>query len=424
MSASLRKTQPVEVKTGRLLSTPTLIRRGLLTATFLVAAALGLWGFAAVRQALGRLEQARALGNARDAVRFERSRLDPLRKEGVRLFQATQSARAVERFKDSYFAATHGGLVELLPSGRVARRYGVLDGLGESDLTCLAAYDGRLYIGTRSKGLIAFDGVSFERYCWPERDAQSVTALFADQGKLLVGTFAGGLLEFDGEGFSEVRAGEEKSRLNAVTFVGRYGPRLYFGTFGEGLWVSEGGRWAHFKSADGLMSDRVVGVVESGGEALAASDFGLSAALADGLMLTSEAGDRRVWQRAATVPSLSGVADFSGQVVLCKDDGEVATLAALPVKQSSVREDEIAWGKSGAAQSASRLFAHDGYLWLLGSSGVRRSANAAEVGGEGRGLSQISFDAFGAEGSAQSPTPNLISALPFDAGGNLWAGSF
>ena len=158
MSSSRHKTTPVEVRTGRLLSTPTLIRRGLVTAIFLVAAALGLWGFAVVRQALGRLEQARALGNARDAVRFERRRLDPLNRQGVRLFQATQSARAVERFKDSYFAATDGGLVELSPSGRVARRLGVLDGLGESDLTYLAAYDGRLYIGTRSRGLIAFDG--------------------------------------------------------------------------------------------------------------------------------------------------------------------------------------------------------------------------------------------------------------------------
>src|SRR5437588_4583128 len=104
--------------------------------------------------------------------------------------------------------------LELSASGRVARRFSVLDGLGESDLTCMAAYDGRLYIGTRSRGLLAFDGERFERYWWPDRDAQSVTALFVDQGKLLVGTFAGGLLEFDGEGFHEVRAGEERTRLN------------------------------------------------------------------------------------------------------------------------------------------------------------------------------------------------------------------
>ena len=62
-------------------------------------------------------------------------------------------------------------------------------------------------------------------------------------------------------------------------------------------------------------------------------------------------------------------------------------------------------------------------MWLLGSGGVRRSV-AATAGGEGRGLSQIHFDAFGEEDSAQSPTTNLISALAFDAGGNLWVGNF
>ncbi|PYT05100.1 MAG: hypothetical protein DMF65_00945 [Acidobacteria bacterium] len=108
---------------------------------------------------------------------------------------------------------------------------------------------------------------------------------------------------------------------------------------------------------------------------------------------------------------------------MCKDDGEIATINAPSGRQSGIREDEIVWGKTGAAQTASRLFARDGYLWLLGSGGVRRSV-AATAGGEGRGLSQIHFDAFGEEDSAQSPTTNLISALAFDAGGNLWVGSF
>src|SRR5205085_1775181 len=180
--------------------------------------ALALWSLAVVRQALGGLERARVTGIDRDAVRFERRRLDPPRSEGVRLFQATQTVRSVEHFKDSYFAATDGGLVELSTSGRVARRFSVLDGLGESDLTCLAAYAGRLYIGTRGGGLLAFDGERFEKFWWPDRDSRSVTALYTDQGKLLVGTFSGRLLELDGEGFREVRAGEARARLDAVTF--------------------------------------------------------------------------------------------------------------------------------------------------------------------------------------------------------------
>jgi hypothetical protein len=33
----------------------------------------------------------------------------------------------------------------------VVRHYTVLDGLPESELTCLAAWQGRLYIGTRTQ---------------------------------------------------------------------------------------------------------------------------------------------------------------------------------------------------------------------------------------------------------------------------------
>lgn len=397
-------------------------RGRLLAAVALAAAAPTLWGIDVVHHALGGLEEARNAGAAADAVRFERRRLDPLKKAGVRLFQATRATRAVERFGDSYFAATDGGLVELTPRGRVVRRFDVLDGLGESDLTCLATYGGRLYVGTRSKGLLAFDGERFEQYLWPDRDPKSITALAVDRGKLLVGTFAGGLLEFDGTRFREERAGEAKTRLKAVTVLARYGPRLYAGTFDDGLWVSEGGRWAHFTTADGLASDRVVGVVESGGEALAATDFGLSAAPADGLVLTA-GGERRVWRTVLTSPSLSGVAESAGRVTLCKDGGEYATLTAPPAP-ASVKADEVSWVKPLGARSGARLIALDGSLWLLDSGGVRRAAEAAPAGGPGRGLGQTSFADFGGEESAESPTGNMISALAFDANGNLWAGSF
>jgi ligand-binding sensor domain-containing protein len=172
------------------------------------------------------------------------------------------------------------------------------------------------------------------------------------------------------------------------------------------------------------MSDRLVGVVESGGETLAASDFGLAAAPADGLVLGTEAGARRVWRTAAIIPSLSGAVDYAGQIILSKDDGEVAMLAAQSGGASGVKPEEISWAKPVASQSGARLLASDDYLWLLGSGGVRRSIAAPQTRGAGKGTRQISFAAFGGEESPQSPTTNLISALTFDAGGNLWAGSF
>lgn len=425
MRASLNTTSACEIEPerARRRRAHTSLRTWFVAAIGIVAAALSFWGVAVIRQARGRLDEARTHGGTRDVVRFERKRSEPLSKVGVRLFQSTQTVRAVARFKDSYFVATDGGLVELSALGQVARRYSVLDGLGESDLTCLAAYGARLYIGTRSRGLVAFDGEHFERYRWTDRDAQTVAALLEDGGKLLVGTFAGGLLEFDGESFREVRAGEPGATLNGITSLSRYGSRLYVGTFGKGLWVTEGGRWAHFTTADGLKSDRVVGVVESGGETLVASDFGLAATAADALVLTSETVARERWRDVATIPSLSGIADLSGQVFLCKDNGEVAPFDLSSRAPSNGKAEEIIWSDAPAAQSGARLVVLDGYLWLMGSAGIRRAALPA-TGATGRRAARLTFADFGGQESRQSPTANAISALAFDAGGNLWVGSF
>lgn len=423
MRTSPHKTSEVGIRPEAQRRVLILVRRSFVLTLSLAAAALGLWVFAVARQALVRIDQARTPAGARDAVRFNKRRLDPLSREGVRLFQSARSARAVERFRDSYFVATDGGLVELSAQGRLVRRFDVLDGLGESDLTSLAVYGGRLYVGTRSKGLLSFDGERFEQYVWPDRDAKSITALAADQGKLLVGTFDGGLLEFDGEGFTELRAGEGKTRLDAVTFVARFGPRLYVGTFNAGLWVSEGGRWGHFTSSDGLLSDRVLGVVEVGGEALAATDFGLSAAASDGPALSSGAREERAWQTVLTVPSLSGVAESSGRLILCKDDDEVASLN-VPRGGASLKAQEIDWTKLQGARTGARLVALDGGLWLLDSGGVRRYDESPGASESDAAKRRVAFADFGEEGAAQSPTSNIISALAFDSAGRLWAGSF
>jgi ligand-binding sensor domain-containing protein len=398
---------------------------GLWAASGVVILAAALWGFVSARRAIQGLEQARSRVEARDAVRFERRRMEPIKHDGVRLLQSTRSVRAVARFRDSYFAATDGGLVQLSPSGEVVKRFSVLDGLPESDLTCLAAYGARLYAGTRSKGLVAFDGENFERFWWPDRDAQAVTSLLEDRGKLLVGTFAGGLLEFDGAGFKELRAGERGERIEGVTTLARYGPRLYAGTFAKGLWVTEGGRWAHFNSADGLKSDRVVAVVESGDETFVASDFGIAAARAEGLVLDSEAAGR--WRDVATLPTLSAAVAVSNQILLCKDGGEFALLDTSHGRATDKQTEEVNWLGSESQsqpQSGATLSVLDGYVWLLGNAGMMRARVEPMGTDQAKEPGHLSFVKFGEQEPSHSPTSNLVSALAFDAGGNLWAGSF
>jgi ligand-binding sensor domain-containing protein len=66
----------------------------------------------------------------------------------------------------------------------------------------------------------------------------------------------------------------------------------------------------------------------------------------------------------------------------------------------------------------------DGYVWLLGNAGIMRARIETTEGAPAREPGRLAFAEFGAQDSRQTPASNVISSLAFDAGGNLWAGSF
>lgn len=72
-----------------------------------------------------------------------------------------ESARAIEKYQDSYFAATKFGLLELTKEGKLVRHFTVADGLPEDDLRDLAVIENKLFISTNSNEIIAFDGERF-----------------------------------------------------------------------------------------------------------------------------------------------------------------------------------------------------------------------------------------------------------------------
>jgi hypothetical protein len=57
------------------------------------------------------------------------------------------------------------------------RHYSVLDGLPESDLLSLAPLGAKLFIGTRTRGLVAFDGERFESYRFADRTPEAISVL-------------------------------------------------------------------------------------------------------------------------------------------------------------------------------------------------------------------------------------------------------
>lgn len=371
-------------------------------------------------QAQRRLAQERARHADREFVPFEKSARQPLARMEIRFWQNTESTRAIIRFQDSYFAATDGGMVQFTTDGNVVRHYTVLDGLTESDLLSFAVFDAKLFIGTASQGLLSFDGERFESYRWTDRASQAVTAMLADGGRLLCGTFSGGLIEFDGRRFTELKAGADRARLLAVNCLVKDGSRLYVGTFNDGLWLLEAGRWLHFQSAHGLASNRVVGVVASGGNVFVASDFGLTSATSASLT-EANASERKPFHTLATLPSLSGLVSYGGVLLIIKDNGEL--LAGDPTTagaRASLPFRNLSWHKPDDL-SGGRLMSIDDRLWLLGSRGVWQAQQDATTEDS---PAQLSLSRFGHTGERPALTSNVISALALDADGRFWVGNF
>jgi ligand-binding sensor domain-containing protein len=348
-----------------------------------------------------RLAEERARREKQNLVPFEQKLLKPISSKAIEIWQNHQATRAIARFNDSYFLASDGGLIELDQTGKLVRHYTVLDGLPESDLLSLAVFNSKLFIGTRTEGLVEFNGSQFHGYRWTDRTSQSIDTLFTDEGRLLIGTRAGGLMAFNGREFKELTAGTEHQRLLEINHLSKDGSRLFIGTFADGLWIEEGGRWSHFTTADGLLSNRIVGVAVAGQNLFVATDFGLSVT----------ENKQANFQTLVTLPSLSSLALTADSLVLSKDNGETFSLRTDQEISSSRQVTPIAWAKAGHA-TGTRLLTLDNQLWLLTEERLYRTAQAN------------AFVAWGQPDRNRTLTTNLVSALTIDSQARVWAGNF
>ncbi len=355
------------------------------------------------QQADQQLAEERARREKQNLIPFEQKLFKSISSKAIQIWQNHQTARAIVRFNDSYFVASDGGLIELDRTGKLVRHYTVLDGLPESDLLSLAVFNSKLFIGTRTQGLVEFDGSQFRGFSWTDRTSQSIGALLADEGRLLIGTRAGGLIAFDGRQFKELTAGTEHKRLLEINLLAKDGTRLFVGTFADGLWIGEADRWTHFTTEDGLLSNRIVGVAVANQSLFVATDFGLAVApIAESGFLT-----------LVTLPSLSSMALTADSLVLSKDNGETFSLRSDREISASRQVTPLRWTRAGNS-TGTRLISLDNSLWLLSEEGLYRSD-----------LDHVdAFVAWGQPDRTRTLTSNLVSALTIDSQARVWAGNF
>jgi len=335
-----------------------------------------------------------------NAIPFENRLRFPIKTDAINYINSKKGVRAITRFGSGIYAATESGLTLLSSNGEVKKTYTTLDGLTENDLTSIAVFHSKIYLGTRAEGLLSFDAEHFESYVWTDRKVGTITTLFEDNNRLLIGTHTGGLIEFDGQIFREIKPGENRERIQAVTKIARDKTRLYIATFSEGLWIEEAGRWTHFTKANGLPSNRVVGVVEKDKEVFVATDFGLASAPFENL----KADNSTAFQTIKILTAVSDLVAFSKGIFLCTDEGKVFKVEKLL--------KEVNWDKPKNL-AESRLIDIDGQLFLFGNKGIWRDTSQTE------NINLASIRNF-----ESALSNNSISALTFDSEGRLWAGNF
>jgi ligand-binding sensor domain-containing protein len=355
------------------------------------------------------LENERLKQSTQTGVSFSRVPLAPHPSKNVQIIQNARSVRGVANYKNSLFAATGGGLLQLAESGEILRRFTVLEGLPESDLTALAVFADKLFIGTKSKGLISFDGERFEAFRLENHETKSITALFSDVNALLVGTLTGGLLEFDGGKITEIKMPD--ASIEHVTFLRRDPHGLIVGTFADGLWLCQNQIWKHFTTADGLFSNRIVGADIYEKNLFVAADLGVSEAALDELLQENQARFRQTF----SLPTLSALTIENDKLYLTKDNGELFEFAAGRANQEAARLQKIDF-RAPAKLQAAKIYKSNDALWLLSNQGVWKSKIA--------GKQEISLAEFTKFADENELSDNNISALAVDADERLWIGTF
>jgi hypothetical protein len=326
------------------------------------------------------LKQSRTLLLKQGVLSKEQKILTPHPTQTLRILQSTADTRDLISFQGSYFAATSGGLLKLSPEGEEIQHFSVLHGLPESDLLSLGVFENKLYIGTQTQGIVTFDGEKFTQIQFPNHKLNAVTKFLVDSGRLLIATFSGGLLEFDGKDFREIK--ENGKSIPQITTLHKTTTSLLIGTFSNGLYLYENDIWKHFTIADGLPSNRIVGVVGNLATIYVATDFGIAVM------------ENNSFRNLKTSPMVSSIEELDRKIFVSRENGEILKCEK---DCSEVRKLE--------SVAKTRLIVLDNQLFELTNRGIFKNSKPFL-------------------NTKTTLVDNFVSAITVDGLGNIWAGTF
>ena len=171
--------------------------------------------------------------------------------EGWEVILGSNEAKDLVYFEGRYYLATSGGLKVYTHDFKLIRRITNLDGLAENEITSLAVFDSKLYIGLKSKGLMVFCQETLTHYLFEDPFSGKITALLPTKNYLYIGTFGAGVIRFDSKNFNYLKGHKY------VTSLALLGGNLAIGTQKNGLYILKRDEFIHLTKKDGLLSDRI-----------------------------------------------------------------------------------------------------------------------------------------------------------------------
>jgi ligand-binding sensor domain-containing protein len=381
-----------------------------LVLAFVLVVGVGLW----VIRLNNRIARERELETASSRVEVEQKKLTVPATDGLTVYLNSADVRAVATFADAQYLATSGGLLWLDENGNVKRRYTTLDGLPDNDLTALAVFRDRLFIGTASAGLIGFDGNEFTGFSFKTPKATRVSVLVATDSELLIGTLDGGVFEYDGERFTRRVSTAAGSDLNRVTALLPFESRLYIGTHDRGLYIWREAHIEQVTTSNGLPSPHVTALVAMPSSLSQAGAIGVATDFA--VVAVNDANEIKPMTNRANITSLAVSGGrlwaglFGGGVIDLVAD-RAARPDGLPETRSILSETP-----GLPRQVPTIVCASEGRLWALTQEGAfvrdERAAGPA-------------FEAVAASLAGERVlTTGYITSLAVDGAGRLWVGYF
>ena len=191
----------------------------------------------------------------------------------------SDSYRVAEDRLGQFWVATKEGLYA--SKGATWELYTHAQGLPEDSLNYVYADSRNLvWIGTKTRGLVRFDGTSFQRMDWADDGTPTEIRVIQEDrlGRLWIGTRFKGVAVYDGTGF---KVYDQSTGLNsdnvwgmAVDSTGN----MWFATYSGGLSMFDGRRWYNYtRKNDGLLLDWTDDVaVDRHGNLWIATDAGIS----------------------------------------------------------------------------------------------------------------------------------------------------